>query len=75
MQVVIEFDEKRYQDILKRYAKRRTPQESKTDAITIPKGATNGDVIKAMFPNMEEPNFYGMKEYMYDPNWWNAPYK
>lgn len=40
----------------------------------IPKDATNGDVIKAMFPDMEEPHFYGMKKYMYDPTWWNAKY-
>lgn len=55
------------------------------NVIPIPEGATNGDIIKAMFPNMniQERNnvsldikgqtieFTGMalKE------WWNAPYK
>jgi hypothetical protein len=38
-------------------------------------GVTNGDVIKMMFPDMEQPHFYGMKRYMYDTTWWNAPYK
>lgn len=36
---------------------------------------TNGDVIKALFPDIREPHFYGMKEYMYDTTWWNEPYK
>ena len=46
-----------------------------------PDGATNGDVIKAMFPNipLDENNFLVRKsrhdntEYWKD--WWNAPYK
>jgi hypothetical protein len=35
-------------------------------AILIPNGATNGDMIKAMFP--EGTNIF-------DINWWNAPYE
>lgn len=44
--------------------------------------STNGDIIKAMFPNREivehdtwiELSFVdGMDEF--DKNWWNAPYK
>lgn len=52
-------------------------------AILIPEGATNGDVIKAMFPNLKvEDN--GGSIYLHYPNggwividkdWWNAPYK
>jgi len=35
----------------------------------IPDNATNGDVIKAMFPN--ENDF----ETDFDAEWWNAPYQ
>ena len=54
-------------------------------AIPIPEGATNGDVIKTMFPNAE----YGEDELgnvfivssaqlgyiAFRESWWNAPYK
>ena len=43
--------------------------------IRVKKNPTNGDIIKALFPDMGEPHFYGMKEYMYDTDWWNTPYK
>lgn len=35
-------------------------------AILIPDGATNGDMIKAIFPNGTN---------IFDIDWWNAPYK
>ena len=52
------------------------------NVIIIRKGATNGDVIKAMFPNAE----YEVREYVViftfggvkrelPIGWWNAPYK
>ena len=58
-------------------------------AVPIPDNATNGDVIKAMFPDAtiyEETRGYGYmysdvvrcaENYMltYDKEWWNAPYK
>ena len=59
-------------------------------AIVIPDNATNGDMIKAMFPNAtfmigEEKDEQGTKNlYVYtddfegfavDLDWWNAPYK
>jgi hypothetical protein len=46
---------------------------------------TNGDMIKAMFPEYEETRMcgevrYGSKEYdnlefVVDEDWWNAPYR
>ena len=39
-----------------------------TIIIRIPKDATNGDVIKAMFPN--ESDF----DTNFDLDWWNKPY-
>jgi len=54
------------------------------NAIIIPNNATNGDVVKAMFPvqckNMGNENngivvdFYG-DLHTFDKDWWNAPYK
>lgn len=54
--------------------------------INIPEGATNGDVIKAMFPNAYDIsngkggvsvyNFGGTEiPYGFNEIWWNAPYK
>lgn len=55
-------------------------------AIPIPKGATNGDMIKAMFPNatiiINELGIMIHVKYNnhtcwvnYELDWWNAPYK
>ena len=59
-------------------------------AIPIPDNATNGDIIKAMFPNAEYStdncNFYYMRPlneqgewgarfgWQFDLDWWNSPY-
>lgn len=59
------------------------------NAIIIPKGATNGDMIKAMFPNCEQKEHMhnGYFEMYFDndlknasymrvsKDWWNTPYK
>lgn len=44
---------------------------STVPAIPIPENATNGDMIKALFPNL------GINSPLKcnDTNWWNAPYK
>lgn len=47
--------------------------------INIPEDATNGDVIKAMFPNREVHDgytvvYYGV-EIRVDRDFWEAPYK
>lgn len=52
------------------------------NAIIIPRGATNGDMIKALFPNCVIDEDFGRavvtnvdgKQY-WRKNWWNAPYK
>ena len=41
------------------------------EAIPIPKDATNGDMIKAMFPKY----YQGILSYLDNTKWWNAPYK
>ena len=55
--------------------------ESKYEPI-LPKNATNGDVIKAMFPTAkfycaERLQTAGMprRNADFDVDWWNAPYK
>lgn len=55
----------------------------KADVIEIPDNATNGDMIKAMFPDLEveiEGNYITcwIDEHRwvgFDLSWWNAPYK
>lgn len=51
--------------------------------VNISNNATNGDVIKAIFPNIDIEQIediidvYGMSKcrVTYDTDWWNAPYK
>ena len=56
------------------------------NAIPIPEGATNGDMIKALFPNLRVEDNGGSIYLRYPDggwivydrkwwNWWNAPYK
>lgn len=52
------------------------------DAIIISKGATNGDVVKAMFPNLRLYSDFaywdvdlGDTHISIDKKWWNAAYK
>jgi muramoyltetrapeptide carboxypeptidase LdcA involved in peptidoglycan recycling len=61
--------------------------EPSADVIPITRGATNGDMIKAMFPNGKEYDNDGDVRYeieidfdysfcsYFDGVWWNAPYK
>ena len=51
------------------------------NAIVIPEGATNGDMIMALFPNASVYEHNGgstysvNNEYNFNTTWWNAPYK
>lgn len=59
--------------------KRKIEQMPTVQAIPIPDNTTNGDVIKAMFPNIsvyEHGSTYSVNnEYNFNSTWWNAPYK
>ncbi len=44
-------------------------------ATVIPDDATNGDVIKAMFPNVVNSNTNLVDAFNNAREWWNAPYK
>lgn len=39
------------------------------------KGMTNGDVIKALFPDMADNLEFYIKEYILSADWWDAPYE
>ena len=45
------------------------------DAIVIPKGATNGDMIMAMFPDLVNSTLDLVDVLNNARSWWNAPYK
>lgn len=54
------------------------------NAIVIPEGATNGDVIKAMFPDAEIEKWneystvrvwFGTEDTKFTMDWWNTLYK
>lgn len=76
-----------YYDGFTSYSQSQINGAVEVQAIPIPKGATNGDVIKAMFPNMQIDNECNGILYGYKTNdrempmlgmnldWWNAPYK
>ena len=66
------------------YISIETIEEAKEiNAVVIPDDATNGDAIKALFPNIEtfEPNKYeiAIKQNLgwlaFKKDWWNEPYK
>lgn len=64
-----------------------TPSDAPTiNAIPVPDNATNGDVIKAMFPDAEPIKKYTNSVFIrawkpffvaceFDTDWWNAKYK
>ena len=47
--------------------------------IEIPEGATNGDMIKAMFPNVDKYKCTLLenhnKNVLFGEDWWNSPYR
>ena len=60
-------------------------QKEPVKRIYIPENATNGDMLKAMFPNLDASvsgdgdviDVYNLGRYCqtFDMDWWNAPYK
>lgn len=76
-----------YYDLLADVAEAEEEQESILDKI-FPDNATNGDMIKTIFPNLEWTDERGdTKSYILEPehilspkliafnSWWDAPYK
>lgn len=60
-------------------------EDSKTIKINFNENPTNGDIIKAMFPNLELRQSYDLsglfnilenfQNVTFYEHWWNAPYK
>lgn len=50
-------------------------KDLKNRSITIPKGATNGDMIKTMFPDLVNSNLDLVDVLNNAKSWWDAPYK
>ena len=52
--------------------------ENVANIILIKSGATNGDIVRAAFPNMETDIAGGVvkadRNTRFDLGWWNAPY-
>ena len=64
------------------YTEKQIIEAPTVNAIPIPEGATNGDMIMAMFPNakanvfVKEVGVKGLDTYsVFTKKWWNAPYK
>ena len=78
-----------YYDGFTSYSQSQINGAVEVQAIPIPEGATNGDMIKAMFPNCEQKEYIhnGYFDMYFDNDlknasymrvskyWWNAPYK
>ena len=90
MKVLIEIDEKTFKALHEFVVINTGRSNGKTiidkclkaisNGTPIPDNATNGDVIKAMFPtadiSLNDSCFEGVvNKYGFDMKWWNAPYK
>ncbi len=70
MKLIVDIDEDVYKKIVAdKYAIYDKMFYSIKNGTPIPDNATNGEVIKALFPN--EHDF----ETDFDETWWNAPYQ
>lgn len=49
--------------------------EPPENVITIPEGATNGDVFKAIYPGLANSNLDLVDVLFNTKSWWNSPYK
>lgn len=80
MRIVIEIDEELYEEV-KGYHELTECELAIFNGTPIPDNATNGDVIRAMFPNVNVYEHNGgatysvNNEYNFNATWWNAPYQ
>lgn len=84
MQIVIDMPEEVYNGIISRgnFISDFNLSGAIANGILLPEDATNGDMIKALFPNgsqVKGASIYVMNDnksnVFYDFDWWNAPYK
>jgi len=57
------------------FALRKMVETPNANVIPIPEGATNGEVFKAMFPNVVNSTMDLVDVLNNAKSWWNAPYK
>ena len=84
MQIVIDIDEKEYKRIIKGNWIGEAMAEIIENGTVLPDNPTNGDMIKAMFPNLAYKDG-SQTERLFDSedlvvgdlfnDWWNAPYE
>jgi len=89
MKILIDISESEYRQVIESAEPRMFAgmlQEAVSKGVAIPESATNGDVIKAMFPDVKirwitqtkiGVTFINNQDYIteFDAKWWNAPYK
>lgn len=83
MRILIDIPEYDYEHIREYYEKNDTVESTYSyiyHGTPIPDNATNGDVIKALFPtadiSLNDSCFEGVvNKYGFDMKWWNAPYQ
>lgn len=83
MKVIIDLPKSKYEELQnnKHHPNRLSIERAITKGIVLPDNATNGDVIKALFPNIEKDNERLIQAYgsqaLYDTyeKWCELPYK
>lgn len=82
MQIVIDIPDLTYESIMKSKVLKDVGVDFIRNGKPLPNNATNGDVIKALFPNgsqVKGASIYVMNDnksnIFYDFDWWNALYK
>lgn len=82
MQIVIDIPEELYNDIKEGFYDEncRKMAIAIANGTSLPKDATNGDVIKAMFPTFRTDElshtvWVGYDQMSFKRDWWEAPYK
>lgn len=80
MQIVIDIPDLTYESIMKSKVLKDVGADFIRNGKPLPDNATNGDVIKALFPKVPIKIFKSMTTVtfgstQFDLDWWNAPYK
>ena len=76
MKLIIDIPEDDYDVFRKQHVSNSSPRDRLFNAVKngtpIPDNATNGDVIKAMFDEVE---YELIRDKILDSSWWNIPYQ
>ena len=85
MKVIIDIPQETYNFLNKYGTDGGIVEDAVIDGIPISDNVTNGDIIKAIFPNgdLHDYDYYdgyviyklNYRDFKFDKDWWNAPYK